>query len=56
MDNKELKKAFKKLKNANFLLSNNTILVAWGSTDGIPNDIIYIGRRGMPRHDHKLTP
>ena len=56
MDNKELKKAFKKLKDACFFLSDESMVFMWGSTDGIPDDKIYIGRRGMPRPDHTLTP
>ena len=56
MDNKELKKAFKKLKDACFFLSDSRIVFMWGSEDGIPENKIYIGRRGMPRPDYTLTP
>ena len=56
MDNKELKKAFKKLKDATFLLSDSNIIFMWGSTDGIPNDKIYIGRHRAPRPDYAFTP
>ena len=56
MDDKELKKAFKKVKDAFFFLSDERINFGWGSDNGIPGDKIFIGRRGMPRPDYILTP
>ena len=56
MDNKELKKAFKKLKDTHFYLADASMIFMWGSTDGIPHDKIYIGRSGMPRPDYTFTP
>ena len=56
MVNKALKKVFKKVKDACFYLSDSKIMFMWASTDGIPNDKIFIGRRGMNIPDYKLTP
>lgn len=56
MDNKELKKVFKKVKNAFFFLSDERINFGWGCDDGIPTDKIFIGRRGMPLPDYTFTP
>lgn len=56
MDNKELKKVFKKLKNIFFLFSDSSICFGWGANDGIPSDKIYIGERGAPRPDITLSP
>lgn len=56
MDNKELKKAFKKVKDVFFLLSDASIVCGWGSDDGIPRGKIFIGRRGAPRPELVLTP
>lgn len=56
MDNKELKKAFKKLKDVFFFLSDPNINFGWGADDGIPRNKIFIGRRGAPRPDITLTP
>lgn len=56
MDNKELKKEFKKYKKIFFDLGDNRIFV-WGiNDDGLPNDKIFLGRSGSPRPDFTYSP
>ena len=58
MEQKELKKAFKKYKNVVFLFTNKNIVFTWGpqKDTGVPYDKIFIGRLGMPRPDYQFSP
>lgn len=57
MDNKDLKKIFKKYLNIHFYFSESSIVFMWGTNDNIvPRDKLYIGRRGAPRPEITLTP
>ena len=54
---KELKKAFKKLTNVFFLLSDPNLVFGWGEGEkGIPHNEIYIGRHRAGVADYVLSP
>lgn len=55
---KEIKKAFKRLTNICFLVTDERIVFVWGegSEKGIPDNKIFIGRRGSPRPDYTFSP